>query len=413
MHLKWNVEAQPFGWAFFMSVFKIHTFTSMNYEHLINASKLPDVKTTIFTTIGNLARKHDAIDLSQGFPNFEADEKLKSLVSHAIDQGYNQYAPMPGYFGLREIISDKINTLHNKHYNPEKEITVTIGATEAIFTAITAFISKGDEVIVIKPAYDCYEPAIVLNGGIPIYVQLNAPDYSIDWEAFQEKITSKTKMVILNTPHNPSGTVLSKWDMEQLQTILKPTNIILLSDEVYEHIIFDDQEHESASRYPELANRSFVCASFGKTFHVTGWKVGYCVAPNELMAEFRKVHQFAVFCVDHPVQRALATYLQNPSNYLHLNNFYQEKRDLFLNGIKLSKFKYRPSQGTYFQLLDYSAISTEFDEAMGERLIKQNGIASIPISSFNVENRNDHMLRFCFAKKTATLEKAIEILNSL
>ncbi|WP_405400017.1 methionine aminotransferase [Maribacter sp. Asnod2-G09] len=385
----------------------------MDYTPLTKASKLPDIKTTIFTTVGNLARKHKAIDLSQGFPNFQADSKLKALVSEAINIGYNQYAPMQGYYGLREVISDKITTLHNYEYNPESEITVTVGATQAIFTAITAFVNKGDEVIVIKPAYDCYEPAIVLNGGILFYVQLDAPDYKIDWTAFQNKITDKTKMVIINTPHNPSGTILTKWDMEQLEKILKPTNIILLSDEVYEHIIFDGQVHESASRFPDLANRSFVCASFGKTFHVTGWKMGYCVAPAELMAEFRKVHQFAVFCVDHPVQRALAIYLKNRSHYLDLNNFYQQKRDFFLEGIKSSKFKFKPSQGTYFQLLDYTNISNEEDEVIGKQLITENGIASIPISSFNVHNRNDHMLRFCFAKKQETLEKAVEILCKL
>ncbi|WP_405411410.1 methionine aminotransferase [Maribacter sp. Asnod1-A12] len=385
----------------------------MDYEQHKKASKLPDVKTTIFTTVGNLARKHHALDLSQGFPNFEADEKLKSLVNDALIAGHNQYAPMQGYYGLREIISEKIASLHHRTYSPNNEITITVGATQAIFTAITAFVNKGDEVIVIKPAYDCYEPAIILNGGIPVYVQLDAPDYKIDWFKFQNKITDKTKMVIINTPHNPSGSILTKEDMEKLETILKPTNIILLSDEVYEHIIFDGQVHESASRFPDLANRSFVCASFGKTFHVTGWKMGYCAAPAELMAEFRKVHQFAVFCVDHPVQRALATYLKNPSHYLDLNNFYQEKRDLFLNGIKSSKFKCKPSQGTYFQLLDYTNISNEEDEALGERLITENGIASIPISSFNVDHRNDYMLRFCFAKKQETLEKAVEILCKL
>ena len=385
----------------------------MDYRPLLNASKLPDVKTTIFTSVGNLAREHNAIDLSQGFPNFEADEELKSLVTKAMHEGHNQYAPMQGYYGLREQISEKIESLHNRRYHPEKEITITVGATEAIFTAITTFVGKGDEVIVIKPAYDCYEPAIIVNGGKPIYVQLDAPDYKMDWTAFQGKITNKTKMVIINTPHNPSGMILSKWDMEQLEAILKPTNIILLSDEVYEHIIFDKQTHESASRFTDLAKRSFICASFGKTFHVTGWKVGYCVAPAALMAEFRKVHQFAVFCVDHPVQHALATYLKNPSHYLELINFYQEKRDFFLNGIKSSKFKFKPTQGTYFQLLDYSLISMEEDEIIGKRLITQNSLASIPISSFNVNNRNDYMLRFCFAKKQETLEQAIEILCSL
>ncbi|WP_291966724.1 methionine aminotransferase [Maribacter sp.] len=396
-----------------MSVIKIITFTTMDYNQYKRASKLPDVKTTIFTTVGNLARKHAALDLSQGFPNFKADEKLISLVNDALINGHNQYAPMQGYFSLREIISEKIASLHQRTYSPADEVTITVGATQAIFTAITAFINKGDEVIIIKPAYDCYEPAITLNGGIPVYVQLDAPDYKIDWSAFENKITDKTKMVILNTPHNPTGTVLTKSDMEELERILKPTNIILLSDEVYEHITFDGQVHESASKFPDLASRSFVCASFGKTFHVTGWKIGYCVAPAELMAEFRKVHQFAVFCVDHPVQRAMADYLKHPSHYLDLNNFYQEKRDFFLNGLKSSKFKFKPSLGTYFQLLDYTNISKEEDEDISRRIIIENGLASIPISSFNVDNRNDFMLRFCFAKKKETLEKAVEILCKL
>ncbi|TVZ16239.1 methionine aminotransferase [Maribacter sp. MAR_2009_72] len=385
----------------------------MEYSSHIGNSKLPKVETTIFTTVGNLARKYNAIDLSQGFPNFEADRTLMSLVNDAMQHGHNQYAPMQGYYGLREVISEKIEQLHVHCYSPEREITITVGATQAIFTAITAFIHKGDEVIVIKPAYDCYEPAIRLNGGIPVYLQLNAPDYKIDWHLFRQKLTDKTKMVIINTPHNPSGTILSKRDMEQLEAILKPTNVILLSDEVYEHIIFDGADHESASRFPGLANRTFVCASFGKTFHVTGWKMGYCAAPESLMAEFRKVHQFAVFCVDHPVQCAMATYLKNASHYLGLNDFYQKKRDFFLDGIKSSKFKYKPSQGTYFQLLQYTPLTKERDEVLAERLIIENGLASIPISSFNVANRNDYMLRFCFAKKKETLEKAAEILCNL
>ena len=328
-------------------------------------------------------------------------------------EGHNQYAPMPGHFGLREVITQKIEALHKHHYHPETEITITVGATQAIFTAITAFIGHGDEVIVIKPAYDCYEPAIALNGGKPIYIQLNAPAYQIDWNSFKDKITERTKMVIINTPHNPSGKILSKKDMEQLQDLLRPTNIILLSDEVYEHIIFDGEEHQSASRFPDLAARSFICASFGKTFHVTGWKMGYCAAPEALMEEFRKVHQFAVFCVDHPVQRALATYLKTPSHYLNLNTFYQQKRDYFLKGIAASRFTFTPSAGTYFQLLDFSTITQKEDNAFGKELIKNHKIASIPISSFNTNHRDDKMLRFCFAKKQETLEQAIEILCNL
>lgn len=374
-------------------------------------SKLPNIKTTIFTTVGNLARKHDAIDLSQGFPNFETDHKLISLVTQAMQQGHNQYAPMQGYYRLREIISEKIEKLHGKSYDPEKEITVTVGATQAIFTAITAFVHPDDEVIVLKPAYDSYEPVIKVNGGIPIYLQLNAKDYRIDWKEFKSKITPKTRMVIINTPHNPSGRIFSKNDMLQLQEILRPTNIILISDEVYEHIIFDGKEHQSASRFDDLAARSFVCASFGKTFHVTGWKMGYCVAPAALMKEFIKIHQFTVFCVDHPVQRAMAEYMKNESTYLDLNDFYQEKRDFFLSGLEDSKFKFTPSEGTYFQLLDYSDITNTSDEELVNRLIIDHKLASIPISSFNVDNRDDQVLRFCFAKKRETLEQALEVLR--
>lgn len=376
-------------------------------------SKLPQAGTTIFTTVGNLARKHNAIDLSQGFPNFEADSKLMALVTDAMQSGHNQYAAMQGYYGLREVISKKIERLHGKSYHPEKEITVTVGATQALFTAITAFVHPGDEVIVIKPAYDCYEPAIEINGGIPVFYQLNAKDYRVDWDAFQQKITSKTRMVIINTPHNPSGRIFSKEDMLRLQEILRPTDSILVSDEVYEHIVFDGATHESASRFDDLASRSFVCASFGKTFHVTGWKMGYCAAPEALMNEFRKVHQFAVFCVDHPVQRALAKYLQDERHYLDLNGFYQEKRDFFLDRIQASRFKFKPSEGTYFQLVDYTEITQESDEALSKRLIVDHKLASIAISSFNTDHRDDKVLRFCFAKKKETLEQAAEILCTL
>ena len=384
----------------------------MSLIHSIQ-SKLPKVKTTIFTTIGNLARAHNAIDLSQGFPNFPPDPILIDLVTKAMQSGHNQYAAMQGYYGLREVISEKIEKLHGRKYDAEKEITITIGATQAIFTAITAFVRPGDEVIVLKPAYDCYEPAIELNGGVPVLIQLNAPEYSIDWVEFKAKIGSKTRMVIINSPHNPSGRIFTAADMLQLQETLRGTNIILISDEVYEHIVFDGQEHESAARFDDLASRSFICASFGKTFHVTGWKMGYCAAPKELMVEFQKTHQFAVFSVDHPTQRAVATYLQDEQHYLYLNNFYQEKRDFFLNSIKASRFKFTPSQGTYFQLLEYREITDECDEKFAKRLITAHQLASIPISSFNVNQRDDRVLRFCFAKKRETLEKAAAILNRL
>ncbi len=378
-----------------------------------HSSKLPNIETTIFTTVGNLARKHEAIDLSQGFPNFESDPKLVELVCEAMQNGHNQYAPMHGYYGLREAISNKIIKTHTYEYHPETEITITVGATQAIFTAITAFVHPGDEVIVIKPAYDCYEPAIRLNGGTPVYMQLPAQDYSIDWEAFQKLITPRTKMALLNTPHNPTGRMLSQEDMLKLEAILKPTNILLLSDEVYEHIIFDRKAHESACRFPDLAQRSFICASFGKTFHVTGWKMGYCAAPKPLMDEFRKVHQFNVFSVDHPAQRAMAEYLKTKEHYTHLNAFYQEKRDFFIMGLENSKFTLIPSEGTYFQLLDYSKITDEADTHFAKRLITEYKLASIPISSFNVNNRDDKVLRFCFAKKQETLERALEILQKI
>lgn len=382
-----------------------------NYPHTID-SKLPKVKTTIFTTVGKMAKKYDAINLSQGFPNFDPDPKLVALVSQALQEGHNQYAHMAGLPKLREVIAEKIAALHHRDYDPEREITVTVGATQAIFTAITAFVSKGDEVIVFKPAYDCYEPAIEVNGGIPIYMQLPS-DYKVDWSAFRKMITPKTKMVIINTPHNPSGTLFTKADMLELERCLAPTNIIVISDEVYEHIVFDGHTHESASRFDDLASRSFVCSSFGKTFHVTGWKVGYCAAPAELMHEFRKTHQFNVFCVDHPVQHALATYLEEPQHYLGLNEFYQKKRDFFLNALKGSRFTMLPSQGTYFQLLGYAEITQERDVDFAKRLIVEHQLASIPISVFNVAHRDDKVLRFCFAKTQETLEKATEILRNL
>lgn len=383
-----------------------------DYPHKIS-SKLPDVKTTIFTTVGHMAKKYQAINLSQGFPNFEPDQYLLDLVAKAMNEGHNQYAPMAGLPILREIIADKIAALHHRKYDPESEITITIGASQAIFTAVTACIGHGDEVIVFKPAYDCYEPAIVVNGGIPVYMQLNKKGYKVDWEVFRGKITTKTRMVIINTPHNPTGTILSKEDMLELQKSLVNTDIIVISDEVYEHIIFDGNVHQSASRFDDLASRSFVCASFGKTFHVTGWKVGYCVAPKKLMHEFRKTHQFNVFCVDHPVQHALAAYLQDPDHYLGLRPFYQEKRDFFLNGLKGSRFTFTPSQGTYFQLLGYSNITEEYDVDFVERLIVEHQLASIPISVFNAGERDDKVLRFCFAKTQETLEKATSILNNL
>ncbi|NER17077.1 methionine aminotransferase [Spongiivirga citrea] len=373
-------------------------------------SKLPDLPTTIFTIMSRLSHEHSAINLSQGFPNFEPDPVLVNLVSEAMNSGYNQYAPMAGTYSLREAISNKINSLYSHKYNPEHEITVTSGATQAIYTIISTFIHKNDEVIILKPAYDCYEPAIESNGGIPVFVQLEGSNFKINWEVLKQKINPKTKMLIINTPHNPSGSILSDDDMKKLASLLKDTNIILLSDEVYEHIVFDGEEHHSASKYPDLAERTFVCASFGKTFHTTGWKMGYCAAPKELMDEFRKIHQFNVFCVDHPKQKALTTYLKTPENYLSLNQFYQNKRDVFLEAMAKTKFRFTPSKGTFFQLMDYTDITDEADTVFAERLVKEFGVAAIPVSVFNVNNEDHKVLRFCFAKKDETLVEAAEIL---
>jgi len=376
-------------------------------------SKLPEVTTTIFSVMSKMAHEYGALNLAQGFPGFDSDPKLQQLVIKAMSDGYNQYAPMPGVYSLREAITQKLNTLYGSDYHPENEVTVTAGATQAIYTIVAAFIRPGDEVIILKPAYDCYEPAVIINGGKVIPIQLKAPDYKVNWKAVKDAITSKTKMLFINTPHNPTGTILEQEDMLELERILDGTDIILLSDEVYEHIVFDGKRHESVARYPSLRARSFITASFGKTFHNTGWKMGYTVAPKELMAEFQKVHQFNVFSVHHPSQKAFAQYLREPSHYLELNDFYQQKRDLFLNLIKDSRFKTTPSVGTYFQMLDYKAITEEADTAFAERLTKTHGLASIPTSVFNVKGEDFKMLRFCFAKDDETLKRAAAILNTI
>lgn len=376
-------------------------------------SKLPDVGTTIFTVMSKLAHQEGAINLAQGFPGFDSDPKLQQLVTKAMSDGYNQYAPMPGVYGLREQIANKINTLYGSDYHPESEVTVTAGATQAIYTIVSAFIRPGDEVIVLKPAYDCYEPAVTVNGGTIVPIQLKAPLYKVNWSAVERAITPKTKMLFINTPHNPTGTILDKEDMMELSRILKGTDIILLSDEVYEHIVFDGKQHESIARYPELRARSFITASFGKTFHNTGWKMGYTVAPKALMKEFQKVHQFNVFSVHHPSQKAFATYLKEPEHYLRLNDFFQQKRDLFLDLIKDSRFKVTPAAGTYFQMLDYSEITQEEDVDFAKRLTKDHKVASIPTSVFNLHQEDFKMLRFCFAKDDETLKKAATILCNI
>ncbi|MHA6279195.1 methionine aminotransferase [Salinimicrobium sp. CAU 1759] len=376
-------------------------------------SKLPKHETSIFSVMSKMAYEHKAVNMSQGYPNFETDKHLKELVYQAMLDGYNQYAPLAGISPLREQIVDKIESLHGKKYDKNTEVTVTNGATQALYLAITAFVKPGDEVIVLKPAYDSYEPAIELAGGEPVLLQLKGKDYKLDFEALKEKITPKTRMLIINTPHNPSGNVFSKEEMQQLEDLLEGTDIILLSDEVYEHIIFDEAKHYSASAFPNLSKRAIVCASFGKTFHNTGWKMGYCVAPEELMAEIWKVMEVNVFCVHHPTQRAFAEYLKTPDHYLELGKFYQEKRDKFLHLIKDTAFKAEPSKGTYFQLLNYSEITNEPDLDFSRRLIKEYGIASIPVSAFNKDKKDYRQLRFCFAKTDETLEKAAEILKKV
>jgi methionine aminotransferase len=373
---------------------------------LIN-SKLPAAGTTIFTVMSALAAKHNAINLSQGFPDFDASGELISLVDSFMKKGMNQYAPMQGILPLRERISEKTSELYRANYSPDSEITITSGGTQAIYTAITAMIREGDEVIVFEPAYDSYVPAIILSGGVPVYVSLTAPDFTINWDDVKKLISHKTKMIIINTPHNPCGSVMTSSDMKELEKITAGTDIIIISDEVYEHIIFDGQRHESVLRYSQLADRSFVVFSFGKTYHTTGWKMGYCLAPSHLMTEFRKVHQFVVFSSNTPVQYALSEFIKN-KNYLLLPAFFEEKRNYFLGLIKNSRFKFIPSKGSYFQNLDYSAISQEKDTEMAERLTREAGVASIPLSAFYHESIDNKLLRFCFAKKKETIERAAE-----
>ena len=375
-------------------------------------SKLPQVGTTIFSVMSALANEYKAINLSQGFPNFEVSEELVSLMNHYMKKGMNQYAPMQGIISLRERIAEKVQDLYGAVYNPETEINITSGGTQAIYTAITAMIRDGDEVVIFEPAYDCYAPAIQLAGGIPVYIQLTAPDYSIDWTKVKKLITQKTKIIIINTPHNPAGTIMTAADMKELEKITSNSEITIISDEVYEHILFDGLRHESVMRYPKLAERSFVVFSFGKTYHTTGWKMGYCLAPENLMTEFRRVHQFVVFSSTTFAQYALADFMKN-KNYLELPAFYQEKRDYFLKLISGSKFKFIPSKGSYFQSLDYSDITKEKDFDFAVRLTKENGIASVPVSAFYNKKNDYKMLRFCFAKTNETLEQAAEKLCSI
>ena len=371
-------------------------------------SKLPHVGTTIFSVMSKLAAECGAINLSQGFPDFPIDEKLSDLVNTAMRNGHNQYAPMPGLPSLREAIANKVERLYGYHYDPDTEVTVTSGGTQAIFTAIGAVVHPGDEVIIIDPAYDCYAPTVELFGGKPVHVRLGA-DMKFDAGAVRSAITPRTRMLMINTPHNPAGTILRDADMKHVADMLRGTDIILLSDEVYEHLVFDGEPHASAINYPELRERAFVIFSFGKVFHTTGWKMGYALAPKALMTEFRKVHQFNVFSVNTPMQHALATYMQEPSNYEMVAAFYQAKRDRFAEGMKKSRFRLLPCEGSYFQTAEYSAISQEDDLSFAGRVAREFGVATIPLSPFYKAPPTDQrLLRFCFAKQDATLDAAIE-----
>lgn len=371
-------------------------------------SKLPAVGVTIFTVMSRLANEQGAINLSQGFPDFDVDPELFDLVGRYMREGNNQYAPMQGVMALRERISEKVKELYGAAYSPAEEITVTSGGTEALFAAITAVVQPGDEAILFEPAYDSYAPTVALCGGKSIYCPMRFPDYSIDWDMVKDSITPRTRCLILNSPHNPSGAVLSPADIDALIAIVSNTGIYIISDEVYEHILFDGLRHESMARYPELAERSFVISSFGKTYHTTGWKIGYCCAPKTLSIEFQKIHQYLTFASNTPVQWAYAKFMEKKEKYLSVSKFYEEKRDLFLSLIKGSRFRVVPSRGTYFQMLDYSEITDEEDTAFARRMTVEHGVAAIPPSVFYHDGRDNRVLRFCFAKKDETLKGAAE-----
>ena len=376
------------------------------------ASRLPQVGTTIFTVMSALAQQHKAVNLGQGFPDFDCDPRLLDAVNAAMRRGLNQYPPMAGVPSLREAIAAKIATVYGHSYDPGTEITVTAGATQAILTTILAIVHPGDEVIVLDPSYDSYEPNIVLAGGTAVHVPLTPRSFRPDFDRIAAALSPRTRAILINTPHNPTATVWTADDMRRLAELLRPTNVIVIADEVYEHMVFDGLQHESVSRHPELAARSFVVSSFGKTYHVTGWKVGYVAAPAPLMAEFRKVHQFNVFTVNTPVQHGLADYMADPEPYLGLSAFYQRKRDLFRAGLASTKLKLLPAGGSYFQSVDYSAVSDLSEEAFCRWLVTDVGVAAIPISAFYPGGFEQKLARFCFAKKDETLALALGRLNA-
>jgi methionine aminotransferase len=376
-------------------------------------SKLPDVGVSIFAVMTRLANEHGAINLSQGFPDFDCEPALVDAVTAAMRAGHNQYAPMPGVLALREAIASKVKVCYGPTYDPQTEIQIVSGATAGLYAALTAFVQPGDEVVLFEPCYDSYVPVIRLSGGTPVFVSLRYPDYRVDWDEVRRAVTPRTRVILVNTPHNPTGQMWTADDMKQLANIVDGTDIILIGDEVYEHIIFDGRRHESLLRYPELRQRACVISSFGKTFHTTGWKVGYCVAPQPILAEVQRVHQFMTFTVHTPSQFAFADFVARDPQAQTLAGFYQQKRDLFLSLIDGSRFRPLPCEGTYFQLLDYSEISRDNDKDMAMRLITGHGVASIPCSAFLYKDTGGPVLRFCFAKKEETLRAAAERLRQV
>lgn len=376
-------------------------------------SKLPNVGTTIFTVMSSLASEYNAVNLGQGFPDFPMNSELIAKVNEAMLKGYNQYAHMNGYMPLREVLAEKIFNIYNAKIDPEKEITITPGGTYAIYTALTTVLRPGDEVIVFQPCYDSYIPNVEINGALPVLIPLQYPEYNIDWNAVRNAISHRTRMIILNSPNNPTGAILSEKDMEELRKLVHGTSIFILSDEVYEHVIFDNLTHNSILRYPDLRDRSFVCFSFGKIYHCTGWKIGYCVAPAAVMREFRKVHQFNCFSCDSPKQIALSEFLEQPIHYTALGNFIQQKRDYFLSLMKATPFRMHNSFGSYFILGSYGHFSNEQEMDFAIRLVKDCGVASIPVSAFYRNGTDNKVLRFCFCKKEETLEKSAEKLRKL
>lgn len=381
-------------------------FSTVEKNNAVISSKIAKKGDSIFAVMTHESEKHNAINLSQGFPGFPVSSELIDLYYHYMKKGYNQYAPMPGLLSLREKISQKMAHRYGMLYDPQTEITITSGATQALFTAFSAFVNKGDEVVLFDPSYDSYRPAIELSGGIPVHIHLDPEKFTIPWDEVENRISDRTKMIVINTPHNPSGSVLTTDDLLRLEKICSGSNIIVVSDEVYEHIIFDTKQHQSVARFPKLASRSIIIYSFGKTFHATGWKLGYAIAPSGLMAEFRNIHQYIVFSANTPLQHALAEYMQDSSNYDTIHQMYEKKRNRFVQLLQGSRFKPLPCQGTYFLLLDYSAISTMYDVEFARQVTREYKVASIPVSVFYKEPPDQQLLRFCFAKDESLLEQA-------